>query len=253
MPAASVAAIYRYPVKGLSPEPLPRVLLAVGETIPFDGAYAIANGATPFDPAAPRTIPKAFFLMLMKNERLAALRTRFDEADQRLTIAENGAVVAEGRLDTAAGRTALEAYFNRAFRDELRAPARILSAPGHSFSDTAAKAVSLINLATVRAIAETIGQLVDPLRFRGNLLIDGLPAWSEFGWVARRVRVGGAVLAGLARIDRCAATNVDPATGARDLAISGSLEAAYGHHDCGIYLTVVEGGAVAVGDAVNAG
>jgi len=65
------------------------------------------------------------------------------------------------------------------------------------------------------------------------------------------VRVGSVVLAGRARIDRCAATNVDPAAGVRDLAIPDSLEAVYGHHDCGIYLTVVGGGVVSVGDLVT--
>jgi uncharacterized protein YcbX len=249
---ATLAAIYRYPVKGLSPEALPRVVLAAGETLPFDRAYAIANGPAPFDPAAPMTIPKAYFLMLMKNERLAALRTRFDDRRHHLTVVEHGAAVAEGRLDSAEGRAAIEAYFNRAFKDELRGPARVLHSPRHSFSDTAAKALSAINLATVQEIAGKIRRPVDPLRFRGNLLLDGLEPWAEFSWVGRRIRIGNAILEGLARIDRCAATNVDPRTGGRDLQIPDGLRAAYGHIDCGIYLKVVAGGAIVLGDAVTA-
>ena len=244
----TVAALYRYPVKGLSPEPLARVTLAAGETVPFDRAYAIENGRSPFDPAAPRTIPKAYFLMLMKNERLAELKTHFDEHDHRLTIAKDGAVVVADRLDTATGRAAIEAWFDRAFAGELRGPARILSAPGHSFSDTAAKVVSLINLATVRQIGGAIGAAVNPLRFRGNLYVEGLAPFAEFDLVGQQLAAGSVVFAGTGRIDRCAATNVDPATGKRNLSIPDGLRAAYGHIDCGIYLKVIAGGTVAIGD-----
>ena len=72
---ASIQSIYRYPVKGLSPEALTRVTLAPGLTLPADRAYAIENGPSGFDPAAPQYFPKQRFLMLMRNERLAALDT----------------------------------------------------------------------------------------------------------------------------------------------------------------------------------
>src|SRR4051812_15645567 len=75
---AKVQSIYRYPVKGLSPEPLARAFLGVGATVPGDRFYAIENGPSGFDPAAPRYQPKQRYLMLMRNERLAALRTHFD-------------------------------------------------------------------------------------------------------------------------------------------------------------------------------
>ena len=78
IPAAmpEIVSIYRYPVKGLSPEPLASVRVAAGETLPFDRAWAIENGPSKFDPAAPRHLPKIAFLMLMRNERLAALADR---------------------------------------------------------------------------------------------------------------------------------------------------------------------------------
>ena len=46
-----IAALYRYPVKGLSPEPLERVSLQAGGTFPGDRAFAIENGPSGFDPA----------------------------------------------------------------------------------------------------------------------------------------------------------------------------------------------------------
>ncbi|MGC2134294.1 MAG: MOSC N-terminal beta barrel domain-containing protein, partial [Xanthobacteraceae bacterium] len=41
---ANIQSIYRYPVKGLTPEPLARAALAPGQTIPGDRLYAIENG-----------------------------------------------------------------------------------------------------------------------------------------------------------------------------------------------------------------
>jgi uncharacterized protein YcbX len=249
MPA--ISALYRYPVKGLSAEPLKSVTLTAGETIPFDRAWAIENGPSSFDPAAPRTLPKIAFLMLMRNDRLATLKTEFDDATRTLTIRQDGATVVEGNLDTAEGRRRIEAFFDDFEADELRGPTKVLEAPGFSFSDVAAKVVSLINLETVRVIGREIGAEVHPLRFRGNLYVEGLPAWDEFDWVGRRVAAGNAIFEVTKRIDRCAATNVDPESGVRDLTIPASLLRAYGHADCGIYLKVVAGGVVSVEDEIR--
>jgi uncharacterized protein YcbX len=123
-----VVEIYRYPVKGLSAEPLERALLSVGEVIPFDRAYAIENGPSAFDPGSPRHIAKIAFLMLMRNEALAELDTRFDERTRTLTIQRNGALLAEGCLDTERGRRAIEIFFEEFSAAELRGPVRVLSA-----------------------------------------------------------------------------------------------------------------------------
>jgi hypothetical protein len=68
-----IHAIYRYPIKGLSPELLLRAELLPHETIPGDRLYAIENGLSSFNPAAPGYLSKTHFLMLMKNERLVFL------------------------------------------------------------------------------------------------------------------------------------------------------------------------------------
>ena len=107
----TVAQIYRYPVKGLSPEPLARVDLARGLGLPQDRRFALAQGSTIFDPAAPAWMPKTKFLMLMKNERLARLRTRFDEASGVLTIEGEDRAPLRADLSDAAGRSAVENFF----------------------------------------------------------------------------------------------------------------------------------------------
>jgi uncharacterized protein YcbX len=247
----TIESIYRHPVKGLSPERLSHAALTPGRPIAGDRMYAIENGPTGFDPAAPKYFPKARFLMLMKNERLAALETHYNDVRTTLTVRLNGKDVATGDLSSAAGREAIESFFAGYCADELRGAPKILQAPGHSFSDVAAKVVSIINLASVAAVENAVGQPVDPLRFRGNLHVSGWPAWREFELLGKQISIGGARLKVIKRIVRCAATNVEPRTGIRDLAIPDTIMQAFGHMDCGIYAEVIEGGDIRPGDELN--
>lgn len=247
---ACIQSIYRYPVKGLSPEPLPDVALSKGRPLPNDRRYAIENGPSGFDPAEPKYFPKSHFLMLMRDERLAALQTRFDDDSHVLSIHHNGAEAVRGNLETAHGRAAIEGYFSDYCRKELKGRPKVLSGGDHSFSDVARKVVSIINLASVAALEDIAGQPVDPLRFRGNLYVTGWPAWSEFEKVGKTLAAGGARLKVTKVIQRCAAINVDPVTAARDLNLPQAMMRGLGHMDCGIYAEVVAGGTIAAGDAI---
>lgn len=247
---ATIQSIYRYPVKGLSPERLLRAVLEPGQTLLADRLYAIENGPSGFDPAAPAYFPKQRFLMLMRNERLAGLDTHFDDASHTLSVRQNGADTARGDLRTSEGRATIEQFFAAYCADELRGPPRILHGDGHSFSDVAAKVVSIINLASVAALENAVGAPVDPLRFRGNVYVSGWPAWHEFDLLGKTVEAGPARLKVTKRIVRCAATNVEPGTGIRDLEIPKTLMQAFGHMDCGIYAQVISGGKIAAGDTI---
>lgn len=257
MVKATLKDIYRYPVKGLTPQPLVRATLAPGRTIAADRLYAIENGPIGFDPAHPVHFPKQRFLMLMRNERLAALRTDYDEASHTLTIRQGDREAARGDLRTPEGRAAIEAFFASYCADELRGPPKVLSgeaAPGgaFSFSDVAKKVVSIINLASVADIETLVGAPVDPLRFRGNLYVSGWPAWHEFALMDQELSIGDGVrLRVVKRIVRCAATNVDPATGIRDLTIPVTLQQNLGHADCGVYAEVIASGTIAAGDLIG--
>jgi hypothetical protein len=251
MPEARIQAIYRYPVKGLSPQPLGRVALKPGATLPADRLYAIENGPSGFDPVAPAYFPKLSFLMLMRNERLASLRTDYDEANHTLTIHWEGREAAAGDLRTKEGRLAVEAFFRRFMPDELRGPPKVLFGDGHSFSDVAKKVVSIINLASVAAVENAAGHPVNPLRFRGNIYVAGWPAWREFDLLDREIGLGSARVKVVKRIVRCAATEVDPDTGIRDLPIPSTLMQSFGHADCGVYAEVISAGEIAVGDRIE--
>jgi uncharacterized protein YcbX len=249
---ARIQSIYRYPVKGLSPELLDRVKLAPHDTLPADRLYAIENGPSGFDAAAPRHQPKLRYLMLMRNERLARLRTHYDDGSGSLLIVSEGREVARGDLRTAAGRAEIEQFFAAYCADELRGPPRLLHAPGFSFSDVARKVVSFVNLASVAAVENVVGVGVDPLRFRANVYVTGWPAWRELDLIGCEIAIGtGSRVKIIKRIVRCAAIDVDPLTGIRDLSIPPALMQSFGHADCGVYGEVVQGGEIAVGDELS--
>src|SRR5882672_6271917 len=251
-PPAGITGIYRYPVKGLTPEQLTRAELSPGQTLLADRRYAIENGPSGFDPAEPKWMPKPHFLMLMRDEWLAGLRTHFDDASHVLTIRRNGEIAVQGNLEAAEGRAVIENFFARAFAGQIKGPPKVLSSEGHSFSDVARKVVSIINLASLRAIETMVDNPVHPLRFRANLYVEGWPAWHEFDLLDQTLAIGEARLQVVKRITRCAAVNVDPDTAARDLAIPQALTRRLGHSECGIYAEVMAGGTIAVGDAIAA-
>ena len=67
--------------------------------------------------------------------------------------------------------------------------------------------------------------------------------------LARILSVGeNARLKVVKRIQRCAATDVDPDTGIRDLTIPRTLLENFDHTDCGVYAEVVTAGDIATGD-----
>jgi uncharacterized protein YcbX len=249
---AIVQSIYRYPVKGLSPEGLERARLTAGEYFPGDRLFAVENGPSGFDSAAPLHQPKTKFLMLMRNERLATLRTRYDDATGTLSIVHDGRNAVQADIVTKEGRLAVEAFFRRFMRHDLRGPPKLLAAPeGYRFTDSRSGFVSLINLASIAALETLIGVPVHPLRFRANLYVSGWPAWSESDLVDREFTVGPVRLGGIKRITRCAAINVDPNTGMRDLTIPTTLMQNFDHMDCGIYARVIESGEIRLGDAIS--
>jgi uncharacterized protein YcbX len=248
-----VASIHRYPVKGLSPEPLSRAELAAGGFFPGDRILAFENGPSSFDPAHPAYQSKTRFLMLMKNARLAEIASRYDDAQHTLVLSHRGVARAQGDVRTPEGRMPLESFLQDFCAGETRGPVRLLQAPdGFRFTDSIRSGfVSILNLASVRDLETRMGGLLDPLRFRANIAIEGWEPWSEEDLRGKRIRIGGAELRVLKTIDRCLATHVNPHTGIRDRDVMGTLQGSYGRITCGVYASIKLGGTVALGDDVN--
>jgi uncharacterized protein YcbX len=245
-----IRSLYRYPVKGFSPEPLAAADLESGAYFPCDRLYAVENGPSGFDPLAPAFVSKTRFTVLARVPKLARARPAYNEESGVFSVAADGYEPFSGDLRREEGRAALAAWLTDFLgSDEVNGPLKVLTAPPHRFTDDIKGFVSAVNLESVRELETKLGRPVDPLRFRANLYVEGWPAWSELDLApGAPVRIGEAQTRVYKPITRCIATHVDPETGERDIDMVPALRDLYGHLYCGVYLDVTDGGRVRRGD-----
>ncbi|WP_211910718.1 MOSC domain-containing protein [Tardiphaga alba] len=254
---AALTRISRYPVKGLSAEDLAEVGLSAGRGLPGDRIFALALADTDFDELNPRPIPKTKFAVLARFPRLAALKTKLDVPSSIFSMRHEESTVATGNLETQTGRDAIEEAVHSFMGDELGGRPRVVKGTGHRFTDVSVhspmlmEAISVINLASVRDLESKLGRRVDPRRFRANLLLDGLDPWIEFDWIDRELQIGNVKFRGVRRTRRCPATEVNPDTAQTDIRVPLELRDHYGHADMGIYITVLAGGTLRIGDVAK--
>ena len=242
--------LYRFPVKGLSAEPLDAVDVTPGNALPWDRAFALAQGDAAFDPAHPVFLRKSNFMCLLKNAGIAGLRAKFDPVEGLLDIsAPNGTRITASPL-TPDGRLALSGFLTDFLGDEARGTPVFHYVPGHVFGDQRTPAISLISLPSLAQFEHAIGASRDAMRFRSNLYISGPAPWAEFDWIGRRLAIGTAIFRVIKRTDRCNATQVNPATAERDADPVRELMRTYGHPDLGVHMEVAAPGRIAVGDSL---
>ena len=126
-----IHAIYRYPVKGLSPEPLARVHLGVGATLPADRLYAIENGPSGSIPPPPVICQAA--LPDADAQRAAGLAAHALRRCEPCARHRDGRPEVAAATATPAGRGAIEQFFAGFCADELRGPPKVLHAPGFNY------------------------------------------------------------------------------------------------------------------------
>jgi uncharacterized protein YcbX len=243
--------LYRYPVKGLSAEALESAEVEAGGAIPWDRAFALAQGDADFDPDRPAWLPKQNFMCQMANARAAKLRAFFEPRSGTLTLRTPEGVGLTANALTPEGREEIGAFLADFLGEEARGRPRFHHVPGHVFGDNRRPVISLIGLASVRDFEARMQARRHRRRFRANVWFSGAAPWAELEWVGRQIQLGGATLRVLKRIPRCPATEVNPVTAERDAQPVAELRALYGHADLGIYAEVVEGGRFAVGDAIE--
>ncbi|MCF4167698.1 aminotransferase class I/II-fold pyridoxal phosphate-dependent enzyme [Zavarzinia compransoris] len=244
-----IQGLYRYPIKGLSAQAVETVTLEADRPFPFDRLFALARPGVPVDEDDPKWAKKGLFVMLMLDEALAQVRSHLDVGSEVLTLSDGEGELLRADIGTAAGRAAVERFF-AGLVPTLRGTPRLVRSRGGHFMDKPENVISLINLATLRSLEAQWGVPLDPLRFRANVYIDGAKPWQEFDWIGSDILLGETLCRVERRNGRCGATNVNPASGRRDLDIPGSLRAAFGHKDLGIYLTVRKSGRVSRDDTV---
>lgn len=255
-----VVGLYVYPVKGLSGQQLDQVTLEKQSGFPGDREYALARPDGDYRPGSGKAFPKTQFFMLARDERLAGLTTHLAPATQRFTVTVGGHVVHEASWGEEEGRHASAGFFARVLDLRPGQVPLIAQETGRRFtdvsvvSDTMMHAVSIINLASVRALEERVGRSLDPLRFRANVYVDGWPAFAELGLlgdspsIGKEIRLGNVRFRAVLNTRRCAATEVDPRTARRDIAVPRMILEHYGHGEMGFYGETLDYGDLGVGD-----
>lgn len=253
-----IESLYRYPVKGLTPEPLTHAILSRGLCIPWDRAFALAQGDAKLDPANPVWVPKSNFMCLLRNASIALLQTRFDDAASLLTItAPNNASITANPL-TADGQASLTIFLTTYLGPEARLgqdakPPSFHHFPNHSFCDHQSQVISLIGLGSLQALETAAGAPRDKRRFRANIYIDDIAPWEEFNWLGKTIHIGATTLIVQDRIDRCGATTVNPDTATRDANPVRELQQNFGHIELGIFAEVTTPGTIKPGDLITVG
>ncbi len=246
-----VAAIWRHPIKAHGREQVDEVKLTIGECLPWDRRWAVAHERSCFDIERPRWQPPGEFSRGAKSPRLQAITTWVDPAYRNMTLSHPDRPDLTIDPDDHGGACEFIQWVMPISNGNRMLPARLIRAPGHGMTDTDYASVSLINLATHRAIEAELGHEISPLRWRGNLLLDGLEPWAEMDWIGATLRIGGAELELKEPITRCMATTANPETGARDADTLGALKSGWGHQECGVYGVVSKSGALCQGDTVE--
>lgn len=245
-----VAALFRHPIKGFTPEPLSRAQLTAGEPFPGDRLYAVETQPTGFDIEAPAYIPKTKFAVLAAHPALARIRTRCDDDGRKVRAEAPDGSAIDAELDDAAGREAFASWLHGQMGGDPELQLRVLaSGASHRFLDHPLGQVSVVNLASVRDLGDRLGVELDPLRFRANVYVEGWPAWAENDLVGSEFMLGWARARVFQPIVRCAATHANPSNGEADLDLCRALFEAYGHMFCGVYVHVTSPGMVSPGDA----
>ncbi|MEM5473458.1 MOSC domain-containing protein [Hoeflea sp. AS60] len=252
-----ILSLSSYPIKGLSAQGHQKVDLKTGDGFPGDRLFGFAKKNSGFDPADPKPLPKSRFIVLLQHAKLAGLETAFDAQTRMLKIKTSDAPVLEFDMNTEAGTGGASDFLAKLLQLKEEEVPFFASAFPHRFTDasvastTLMNAISFINMDSVHAFEQEISKEVDARRFRGNIVFEGWPAFSELDMVGRHIRVGEVTFNILHRTQRCLATEVNPETAERDIKLPNLLKKAYGHFDMGVYAEVLNDGAISVGDTIE--
>ncbi|NUB44489.1 MOSC domain-containing protein [Fertoebacter nigrum] len=240
-----LAHICRHPIKAHGREVLASVLLSAGECLPFDRHWAVAHEAAKLRDG---WSPCANFARGAKAPALMAITSTLE--GDRLTLRHPDRPDLTFRPDDPADLPAFLAWVGPLNPPDRAQPAAIVKA-GRGMTDSDFPSVAILSLASLRELSARMGQDLSIHRWRGNLWLEGMEPFAEFGLIGQSLRIGEAVMRIEERITRCRATMADPDTGHVNGDTLAGLQAAHGHQDFGVYATVTNGGTIAVNDIVE--
>lgn len=241
---AYVAEIWRHPIKAHGREGLLKVDLSVGEGLPHDRVWAVAHDAAVL-PATVSWAPCNQFSRAAKAPLLMAISAVYDDKSNTVTLTHPNQPDITINPDRESDNARFIEWVAPLCPPNRAQPSRLVKG-GRALTDTDFASISLINLASHEAVAEQLDQQISPLRWRGNLILNGLNAWEERSWIGKRVRVGDAELEIREHITRCLATTASTRTGERDADTLGVLKHRWGHQEFGVYGYVTRSGDIHV-------
>tara|TARA_R110001583_G_scaffold79494_2_gene214724 strand:+ start:16155 stop:16946 length:792 start_codon:yes stop_codon:yes gene_type:complete len=246
-------AINRYPVKGLRGIEMPSAEISAHQMLQDDRRFIIATQSSVGQDGIHEWARKSNFLQLVNTPKLAELGTEYDATTTTLTILRNGRAICKGNLADKMGCTVIEDFLKAFLKNDIAGTPKIHSVPDVRFGDMKEPYISVINLASVRDFSDRIVQKeIDPMRFRGNLLIDGLDPWTELKWEEGQiVKVNDIKFRVIHPITRCKATSVNPDTAESDINVPLQLRKGLNHLYMGVYVEAIENGTIHPGDAIT--
>ena len=245
--SARLAHVFRHPIKSHGREALDRVTLEAGRCLPFDRHWAVAHDAARLEPGWNDCV---HFSRGAKAPSLQGIAARLDTDTATLTLSHPDRPDLTFRPDEAADVPRFLDWVRPLVPADRAQPARIVAA-GRGMTDTDYESISILSMASNRALGQRLGKNLDLGRWRGNLWLEGLAPWEEFELVGRVLTIGEVTLEVIEPITRCRATMANAATGRIDADTLGALNEGLGHQDFGVYARVVQGGSMAVGDPVT--
>lgn len=259
---ARVVALYRYPLKGFTPQSCDQLVVLPSSRVAGDRVLNLRFADAPVGDEA--WCRKYHGVVLANTPGLALLATAFDAERSRLKIAHGDTVLIDEPLsDSGRARIvrALTDYVAGLDENPLKDhPERLpLKLVGDGitprYQDNAEGQVTLHSRATLASAAAALNDpALSELRFRSNIAIEGVDAWEELSWAGRRVRIGEVTFDAIRPKVRCLATHANPSSGVRDREVMQTLVRAFAQKEptLGVgMLTKGPGGRIAIGDAVE--
>lgn len=243
----TVASLWRHPIKSHGREQIADAPLIEGQTLPGDRAWAVALDTSDANGAA--WAPCANFSRGSKTPAFQAMGLT-TQADGRFTVTHPDLPTLT--FDPGSEGPAFVDW-TRPLCDPARAgqPGTLVRAESRGMTDTDFPSISLMNLASHDAVEQAAGHAISPMRWRGNILLDGLEPWAEFDWIGQEFRLGTARIIIRERVERCNATRGNPETGAKDLDTLALLQDNWQHNDFGVHAEVIATGDISTGSRLE--